>query len=245
MTTTHLTHTPDPRPLATARTAGILYLVVIAFGLFAEVVVRGQLVVPGDAAATAANVLGSEALFRAGFAADLVVFLADVALAVLLYRIFAPVSRTLSLLAAAFRLTQTAIIGLNLLSMFTALLILRDGGSQELALTFLESHRYGYILGLTFFGASTVVVGVLAYRSSRFPRSLGVVLGLAGLGYVADALMFFLIPGYDGAASPVVLAPALVGELWLALWLLLSRDGLRRREPAAPAAVRPATGAAR
>jgi hypothetical protein len=216
--------------LTTARVAGVLYLVIIAFGLFAEVVVRGRLIVPGDAAATADNILASETLFRAGLAADLIVFLADVALAILLYRIFRPVDKVLSMLAAAFRLTQTAIIALNLLNMLTALLILRDGGSQSLALTFLDAHKYGYLLGLTFFGVSTVIAGYLAYRSNRFPKTLGILLGLAGLGYLTDSFSFFLNPGYDGSASAIVLAPAVVAELWLALWLLLSRMGLRRRE---------------
>ena len=224
MTTTH--------PLTTPRLAGVLYLVIIAFGLFAEVFVRARLIVPGDPAATADNILASETLFRAGFAADLIVFLADIALAILLYRIFRPISRTLSMLAAAFRLTQTAIIALNLLNMFTALLILRDGGSESLALTFLDAHKYGYLLGLTFFGVSTSIIGYLAYRSNRFPKSLGVLLGIAGLGYLADSFSFFLIPGYDGSASAIVLAPAVIAELWLALWLLLSRTGLRRRERA-------------
>jgi hypothetical protein len=218
-------------PLTPVRIAGVLYLVIIAFGLFAEVFVRARLIVPGDAASTAENILASEALFRAGFAADLIVFLADVALAILLYRIFKPVSKSLSMLASAFRLTQTAIIGLNLLNMFTALLILRDAeGSPQLALTFLEAHKYGYILGLTFFGVSTGIIGYLAYRSSRFPKSLGLLLGMAGLGYLVDSFSFFLIPGYDGSASAIVLAPALVAELWLALWLLLNRTGLGRRE---------------
>ena len=139
------------------------------------------------------------------------------------------------MLATAFRMTQTAIIALNLLNMLTALLILRDGGSESLALTFLDAHKYGYPLGLTFFGVSTAIVGSLAYRSSRFPKSLGVLLGIAGAGYLADSFSFFLIPGYDGSASAVVLAPAVVAELWLALWLLLSRGGLRRPEPVAAA----------
>lgn len=221
---------PTKPNLTTARAAGLLYLVVIALGLFAEVVVRGQLIAPGDAATTAQNILDSEGLFRAGFAADLVVFLADVALTILLYQLFKPVNRTLSLLAAAFRLTQTAIIALNLLNMFVALQTVRDGGSSALALTFLEAHKYGYLLGLTFFGISTAILAVLAYRSKRFPRTLGVLLGLAGFGYMADSFSYFLIPGYDGSASAVLLAPAVVAELWLALWLLTSRTALRRSE---------------
>jgi hypothetical protein len=223
--------------LASARLAGVLYVIVIAFGIFAEVAVRGRLVEFDDAQATAGNILGSERLFRLGFAADLVVFLCDVALAVVLYFLFRPVSRTLSVLAAAFRLTQTAIIAVNLLSMFAALLILTEAGyldtfaqdqSDALALLFLDAHRYGYTLGLTFFGVSTVVIGYLVYRSGVAPRALGVLLGLAGLGYIADSFAFFLVSGYDGGISPILLAPAVVGEVWFAVWLLLRGSRLER-----------------
>jgi hypothetical protein len=224
-----------PGWVASARLAGVLYVIVIVCGIFAEVVVRSRLVVDGDAQATAANVVDSEALFRLGFAADLVVFLCDVGLAVLLYLVFRPVSRALSLLAAAFRLTQTAIIGLNLLNMFAALLILTDatyldtfdrGQSESLALFMLDLHAYGYTLGLTFFGVSTLVIGALVYRSGCMPKALGIVLGLAGVGYVADSAAFFLVPGYDGSISPILLAPAVIGEVWFALWLLLRGERL-------------------
>jgi Domain of unknown function (DUF4386) len=216
--------------LGSARLAGVLYLVIIAFGIFAEVVVRSRLIEFDDASATAANILDSERLFRVGFAADLVVFLCDVALAVVLYLLFRPVSRTLSMLAAVFRLTQTAIIGLNLLSMFVGLLILTradylgeftQSQSQALALLFLDVHRYGYTLGLTFFGVSTLIIAYLVLRSGCMPKALGVILGLAGAGYIVDSTAFFLVPGYGGGASPVILAPALVGEVWFAVWLLV------------------------
>lgn len=212
-----------------ARIAGVLYLIIFTCGIFAEVVVRSRLIVDGDAQATAANIRDSEWLFRMGFAADLVVFLCDVAIAIVLFFLFAPVSRVVSALAAAFRLTQTAIIGLNLLGMFGALLILREAdylrvlgqeGSEALALLLLDLHAYGYTLGLTFFALSTLAIAYLAFRSRVVPRVLVVLLGLAGLGYLGDSFAFFLIPGYDGSISPLLLAPALVGELWFALWLL-------------------------
>jgi hypothetical protein len=228
------------RVVGIARIAGALYLVIIALGIFAEVAVRSQIIVSGDAAATAANLRESTTLFRLGFAADTVVFLCDVALAVLLFLLFAPVNRAVSMLAAAFRLTQTAIIGLNLLSMFAALVILREADYlgaltssqlEALASLFLDLHKYGYTLGLTFFGASTLLVTYLARRSQVVPRVLVGLLGLAGLGYVADSFAFFLVPGYDGSISPVLLAPALVGELWFALWLLLRGQALEAARP--------------
>ena len=217
------------RRFSTARTAGVLYLIIIACGLFAEIGVRSQLIEPGDPSATAQNIIDSPMLFRAGLAADIVMFIADVAIAVVLYQLLKPLGRTLALLAAAFRMTQTAVIGLNLLNMFQAVRILDDaeylgafgaGQTDTLALLYLDAHKYGYILGLAFFGVSTLIVGYLALSSRQMPRPLGVLLVLAGAGYLIDTFSFFLIPGYDGSASAIVLAPALVAEVWFALWLL-------------------------
>jgi len=250
---------PAPRSrLATARTAGVLYVIIVACGLFAEIGVRSRLIESGDPAATARNIIDSPMLFRAGLAADIVMFLADVALAVALYQLFRPLNRTLAILAAAFRITQTAVIGLNLLNMLQAVRILDDAEyvtsftteqTDTLALLHLEAHRYGYVLGLAFFGVSTIVIGYLALSSREIPRPLGVLLVVAGAGYLIDTFSFFLIPGYDGSASPIVLAPALVAEVWFALWLLTRGrrlDHLSDRHPmrsAAPAATNRLIGA--
>ena len=214
---------------ATARFAGVLYLTIFVSGLFAELAVRARLIERDDPAATAANILESPGWFRLGVAADVVMLVADVAIAVVLFQLLRPLNRTLAMFAAAFRLTQTAVLGFNLLGMFQALRILDDAeylgtfGTDQveaLALLSLDSHRYGYILGLTFFGFATMAIGAIATSSKRMPTALGVVLLLAGAGYVVDMATFFMIPGYDGAASAVVLAPALIGELWFGIWLL-------------------------
>ena len=96
--------TTETSPLLYARVAGLLYLIIIVSGIFSEVYVRSKLVVTGDATATAANILASEGLFRIGFAADAIMLLSDVAIAVLFYLLLRPVSNALALTAAAFRL---------------------------------------------------------------------------------------------------------------------------------------------
>lgn len=233
---THTSHRDAPgagarsrRHVSTARTAGVLYVVIIACGLFAEIGVRSRLIEPGDPSGTAQNIIDSPMLFRAGLAADTVMFIADVAIAVVLYQLLRPLGRTMALLAAAFRMTQTAIIGLNLLNMLQAVRIIDDADylgafgtdqTETLALLYLDAHKYGYILGLAFFGVSTIIVGYLALSSRQIPRPLGGLLVLAGVGYLIDTFSFFVIPGYDGSASPIVLAPALLAEVWFALWLL-------------------------
>lgn len=234
------TPTEPGRRFTTARTAGILYVIIIASGLFAEIGVRSKLIESGDPAATAQNIIDSPVLFRAGLAADIVMFIADIAIAVVLYQLLRPLSRTLSMLAAAFRITQTAVIGLNLLNMLQAVRIIDDADylgsfgtdqTDTLALLYLDAHKYGYILGLAFFGASTMIIGYLALTSEQMPGRLGVLLGLAGAGYLVDTFSFFLIPGYDGSASPVVLAPALIAEVSFALWLLTRGRRLDRLSP--------------
>lgn len=217
-------------PRAVARTAGVFYLIIFICGLFAELYVRGTLVDPASAAATAANIAGSEGLFRVGFVADTLMVLSDVAVAVLLYVLLRPVSGTLSTLAAAFRLTQAAVLGSILLAQFAALLVLDPSGPgaglatddrDALVGVTMEAHSYGYLIGLVFFAAHLLVLAYLLIKSSWFPSWLGVILGVAGVGYAADSFGFFLVSGYDGTLSPVLLAPAVIAEFSMIAWLLL------------------------
>ncbi len=232
--------TLTPRTLA--RLTGALYLVIIACGMFSEVIVRGGLIVRGDAPATIAGILTSEGLFRLGFASDLVVFLCDVAVAILLYVLLRPVDRTLALIAAGFQLVGTAIYGVNLLNHFAVLLIVSGADYlavfepaqlQALALLFLDIHKHGYDLGLVFFALHCLVLGYLIYRSGYFPRFLGVLLVLAGLGYLVGSGTLFLFPDGVGAVAPVYAAP-LVGELALCFWLLIKGVSLDAWPPPGP-----------
>ena len=212
-----------------ARAAGILYLIIIVCALFSEVVVRSGLVIPGDAAATASNISRSEFLFRFGLVSDVVAFLSDVVVAVLLYVLLRPVNRVFSLAAAGFRLTGTAIYGVNLLNHLAPLLLL--GGSdylgvfdpgqvEALALFFLELHGNGYDLGLVFFGFHCLAVGYLLYKSGFFPMILGVLMVLAGAAYLIGSGTLFLFPDRADAVAFVYVAP-LIGELAFGLWLVI------------------------
>jgi hypothetical protein len=216
-------------PLVYARTAGLLYLIIIVCGIFSEAFVRASLVVTGDAAATAHNILASHGLFRLGFVADAIMILSDVAIAVLFYVLLRPVSNTLALLAAAFRLTQAAILGFNLLNYYAALLLLSadtytnafDASQlQVLATLFLDMHSHGYDLGLLFFGLSSLILGYLVARSALTPELLGYGLMAAGAVYLAGSFTRFLFPDYVTLMAPAYLVP-LIAELSFCLWLLV------------------------
>ena len=213
---------------ATFRWAGILYLVVFVFGIFSEVVLRAPAIVSGDAAATAANILGSNGLFYLSVAADLVMVLSDVALALLLFVIFKPVSKTLALMAAGFRLTQSAILAVNLLNLFAgAVLVMHPMAlagfsmdqSNALALFFIELHGAGYDLGLFFFAIACLVLGRLIVASDFAPSALGYVVAASGIVYFAGSTTVFFAQDFAEAVSYFYVIP-MIAEGWFAIWLI-------------------------
>lgn len=219
----------ETSPLVYARIAGLLYLVIIVFGVYSEVFIRSSLIVAGDATATATNILASKGLFRIGFAADSIMLLSDVAIAVLFYVLLKPVSNTLALIAAAFRLIQAAILGFNLLNYYAALLLLSGAGystafeteqHHALAMLFLDMHSHGYDLGLLFFAISNFILGYLVIKSEYFPGILGYGLISAATVYLSGSFVHFLFPDYVSLFTPIYIVP-LIAELSFCLWLLI------------------------
>ena len=217
------------RIASTTAGAGILLMAVLAgFGNFAAV---EGLVTPGDPGRTALAIAGSEGTFRLGIASMVLVAALDVVVAWALYRVFSPVSRSVSLLAAWFRLGYAAVLLVAVGHLIQALHLL-DGGyltvfpvEQLQAQALLAITTFGdvWAAGLFLFGIHLGIIGYLAYRSGHVPRVLGVLLAVAGLGYVIDTLAVVLIPGPWTDVSMFTF----VGEFLLALWLLIqgSRHG--------------------
>jgi hypothetical protein len=220
---------PENYPLIYARVAGLLYLIIIVFGISSEVFVRSRLIVTGEATTTATNILASEGLFRFGFVADSLMLLSDVAIAVLFYVLLKPVNKTLALIAAAFRLIQAAILGFNLLNYYAALLLLngavyatafKPDQLHALAMLFLDMHSHGYDLGLVFFGLSNLILGYLVIKSDYFPGILGIGLIAAAVVYLTGSFTLFLFPDHISFIEPIYIVP-LVAELSFCLWLLV------------------------
>ena len=220
---------PDPSPQFKARLAGGLWLLVIAAGVFA-LVVRDMLIVPGDAAATASNVLGAEQLFRLGFVADLVSAGAYVGTTFLLYALLKPASGSGSLFAALLGLAGSVIMAMNLANLLGALAYLKGGPGlasletgqlQALAMHSLRVHALGYNIAVVVFAAHLLVLGWLVLRSAFLPRFLGVLLAIAWLSWWVNSLAIFLAPGLAGTLYPYILLPSLAAEGGFALWLLV------------------------
>jgi hypothetical protein len=230
--------TIETSPLIHARVAGILYLIIIIFGVFGEAFVRSPVIVPDDVAATAGNIIASTGLFRIGFVADSIMLLCDVALAVLLFVLLKPVSKTVALIAMFFRLTQTAVLAANLLNYYAAALILEGmgyastlepGQVHALAYMFLDLHAHGYDLGLILFGVHCALLGYLIFRSHYLPKVLGILMMAASATYLIGSYTRFLFPDYISTISAIY-AVAVIAEVSLCLWLLVKGVNVREWE---------------
>jgi hypothetical protein len=220
-----------------ARIAGLLYLIIIVCGIFSEVYVRMNLIVPRDAEATAVNVLASPHLFQMGFVADSIMVFCDVAIAILFYVLLKEVNKTLALIAAVFRFAQAVILGANLIHYYAAYLLLGDGAyghlgvgnsNHGLMMFFLDLHKYGYDLGLLFFAISNLFLGFLIIRSYLFPSFFGYALQLSAVVYLVGGYCRFVFPQYMDVLQPAYVIP-FVAELSFCLWLLIIGVRAERR----------------
>ena len=158
-------------PKRTARIAGLLILIISVFSVFSMLYVSSKLVVPGDAATTASNIMASKGLFRLGIVSDSIVFLLEIVIVVMLYVLLKPVSKTLSLVAAFSRLAMIVIQGINLLNHFTALLLLSGAGYltvfqpdqlHALVLLFLNAHESVVLIWGLFFSLHLFFLEILS-----------------------------------------------------------------------------------
>lgn len=219
------------------RIVGLLYLLIAVAGGFAQIV-RSSMIERGDAAATAANILVAERLYRFGLSSDLVVFATEAVLALVVYAWLRPVNANLALLAAFLRLVQAAVLSINMLNQFAALLVLRAGGgasglddaqAHAMAQLLLDTHRYGYLIGLIFFGLQNIVLGYLLITSGFAPRIIGILLmTVVSMGYLVDSFGQFLVPDFPGVISVVALTPAVISEITFIAWLLIKGASVSR-----------------
>lgn len=215
----------ETSPRFKARITGVLYLVTILTGIFVEIFVSGRLVVGGDAAATASNILSHQGLFQWGFAVYLIEMACQIAMTSLFYDLLKPAGGSLSLQAAFFGLTGSIIKTLSRLFFIAPLFVLGGAHSlsvfsteqlQALALLFLKVNARGAGIALVFFGFYALLTGYLIIRSTFLPRVLGVLSVLGGLGWLT-----FLYPPLGYRLFPYIAGFALLGAASLIFWLLV------------------------
>jgi hypothetical protein len=159
-------------------------------------------------------------------AANIVVtMLCDAGVALLFYGLFKPVNNKLALLAAIFRLIFVAVMSANALHYFGFLGLFESAG-------FAPAFNAGYGMALVPFGIHCVLTGYLIFRSSFLPKIIGIMLAIAGFGY-----LLFVWPSLaDRLFVPYIVVPGVVGEGSLTLWLIfagVNAEGWARQATAA------------
>jgi len=229
--------TIESSPQLYARIGGALYLVIIVIGLFGEAFVRDKLIVSGDPAATAKNILASESLWRFHIATELFLLICAIVLLTILFVLLRPVSRELTLLALFFNLVSIGLEAATAMYLVVTLFPLGNAAylkafSPEqlyaMATLSLKSHGYGFGVSLLFFGCFCVVIGRVIFRSGFLPRVIGVLIQIAGLCYLTDSFALILAPTLASRLFPAILLPAFVGEVSLCFWLLFKGVNVKR-----------------
>ena len=212
--------------------SGLAIVIMTVAAVTATDLTIGNLIVPGDAAATTNNIIASESLFRAGLFSWLVILVCDVLAAWGLYIFLKPVSKGLSLLMAWFRLVYVAILGTSLLS-YVIVLLLVSGDNylmalymeqlQALVLLLCTTFDKFWSIGLLVFGFHILLLGYLIYKSGYIPKFLGVMLLLACIGYLVTNTMNLLMPGFEELITVLewVFIIPMLGEVVLGVWQLI------------------------
>jgi hypothetical protein len=210
-----------------ARLAGVLGLLTLIGGGFGEAYVPSVIMVAGDAAATARNILGSESLFRWGFAGYLLEALCDAGLTLAFWVLIRPVDRNLAVGMVVFRIISTCGFAAAMVVWFGALLALKGSTAlaaypqeqlEALAYLLLRISGFGQALFSMFYGIANIMFGWLIYRSGYFPRLFGVGFAIMGIGFTLRTFLLVLAPAY---ASPLLLATAAVAFPPFVVWLLV------------------------
>jgi len=225
---------PETSPLTLARGVGLLNLVVLVCGSFAGSV-HARLVVPGDAAATADNIMASESLFRLGIVSGLAMYVVFVLAVWVLYRLLRPVDRDQAALMAVLALVGVSIAMLNQVNLSAALLLLSGAdylkvfGTDQVhahVMLFVDLHKQGGLVGVIFWGLWLFPLGFLVFKSGFFPRILGILLMIGCFGWLMVPLQRFLFPGYEAMAYSRFAAH--IAELSWTLWLLIKGVDVER-----------------
>ena len=194
----------------------LLYPIWAIVGLFSIMYVPATLIVSGDAAATAANIIADESLFRMGIAGSLITQLIQIVVVLVLYRLFRSVDKNHASLMVIFALVGIPIAMLNTLNRIAALQLLNSADQMML---FLNLNAQGVIIASIFWGLWLFPLGYLIYKSGYFPRILGILVIIAGFGYLLGSFMHLLLPAYGTIAS--VLELMTFGEVLFMVWVLL------------------------
>lgn len=223
----------EKTPQFYAKVIGIGLLLMALLAVFANFFVIESFIVPGDAAATVTNLTDNELFFRLAIASFVIVLVLDVIISWALYILLKRVNKSFALLAALYRLAYTAIFTAAIFNFLSVLELINEASYLALLETnqlhaqvmlLIDAFRNGWLIGLIFFGVHLLLIGYLVFKSGFMPKLLGILVMLAGLGYLIDSFAKIILSNYSDFETMFILIvaiPGAIGELALAIWLLV------------------------
>jgi Domain of unknown function (DUF4386) len=222
--------TSIPSQSKAARIAGLLYLVAMATGLFAEFYVHfpSTLIISGDAAKTASNIMANEQLYRIGVANNIFTFAIDVVLIWALYVLLKPVNRNLAVLAVFFRLVETTIACVAIINSYVAMQFVSDADhlkafdtNQIQALSILhDTYALTFVVVAIFLGLGSTIFNYLLFKSRYIPKALAAWGIFASLLLLMSQFAIIIFPAVEKIIIPACYGPIAVDEIALGFWLL-------------------------
>lgn len=209
----------------TARLAGWLYLVLAVLGYFGYLYVPEFLVVPGDMGATLHNIAASESMYRLSMVSTLLMNIVSILIVLLLYKLLKPAGETLAEYMVVFLVIGAGISMINEVNHFAALALSSTNAtsvftasqSQFFVQFFLDMQEFGAYIATIFWGLWLFPLGILIIKSNYVPKILGVLLIVAGVGYLVDSMLLFLAPQFGFTFTDYTF----IGEILFLLWLLI------------------------
>ena len=229
MSTSENARTIEPAQHTAARIVGIIYPIQMATGIFGEMVARGQLIVRGDPARTAENIIANERLFRLGIAGDLITYILVMVLTWALYVLLRPVNRNLALLGAFFRLSELAVlciatvnslVVLRLLSGAAYLKPFQTSELHSLVMLAYTTQGLGMSVGFILLGLGSAIFAYLLLKSRYVPKALAL-LGIFGALLLAFGSLAIIVFPTLGRAGMSYMMPMGIYEVVLGFWLLI------------------------
>jgi hypothetical protein len=212
----------------TARLAGLCFLLMVVFGLLAELFFRQKIFVPGDLAATVTNITANGALYRFGIISDLLMALFYLLTAVMLYKLLVSVNKGWAALMVLLAAAGSVLLLFNILNEIAPLYILTGEGyassldpmlRQTLALTFFGLYEHGYMIGQVFFALWVLPLGMLICKSGAIPKFLGILFVVETICGLASVFVHFLLPNVS--IETILLLPGTAAEMLFMFWLLI------------------------
>lgn len=212
----------------TARLAGLLWIITGVFGGFSQLFVRGKLIVSGDMAATANNIVSNEFLLRLGFVSDQMMMLCTLFTSIVLYKLLSTVNKNWATLMVILAALGSSIGMLNYLNEFAPLQLLsgaeylnviETSQLQAQVMLYFNLYEHGYVIAQFFYVLWVFPLGLLVYKSGFLPRVFGILFMLETFTGFPSTLIYFLFP--NSTIENILMIPGALAELSFMFWLLI------------------------